>query len=307
MQSSDVNVEDGSPAKPRRRRFTRRTLLRLIGGGVLAAGGGAAYARFLEPFWPTVEHIDMSFPRLAPPLQNLRILQLSDLHLSTRVPIDYLRKQLQRCLSLKPDLIAITGDFVTIGNSKTHSQLTSLLQTLHAPFGVFAVLGNHDCGAYSARTPAGIGARRADSVSQAISSAGVTVLRNESHVLGIRDARLQLVGLDDLWSGFCDPDRAFAGVDPSLPCIALAHNPDVIDQIREMPSHWILCGHTHGGQVRIPFYGAPLLPVRNRQYDAGLFSVGQKRLYVNRGLGYLRPIRFNCRPEITLFTLTQRA
>ena len=88
---------------------------------------------------------------------------------------------------------------------------------------------------------------------------------------------------------------------------ACAHNPDAIDYLQAKPWHWLMCGHTHGGQVRIPFLGAPFLPVRNRQYDAGLFHVGDRCLYVNRGLGYLRQIRFNCRPEMTLFTLTSRA
>jgi predicted MPP superfamily phosphohydrolase len=88
--------------------------------------------------------------------------------------------------------------------------------------------------------------------------------------------------------------------------VALVHNPDAIDALHNRPCHWILSGHTHGGQVRLPLLGAPFLPVRHREYDQGLFKVGEQRLYVNRGLGYLRRVRFNCRPEIAVFQLTAR-
>lgn len=289
-----------------RRGLTRRAFLFSFGGGVLAAASGGAYARYVEPYWPVVEFLPMDLRNLAPSCVGLRVIQVSDLHLHHSVPVEYLRSQLERCTALSPDLILLTGDYVTRADPRYVAQLGSVLCTLRAPLGIFAVLGNHDCGAHDA-DPRLASEQLARYVQKALIDCGVTVLRNEMQTLAIGGASIQIVGVDDLWSGFSDPDRAFAEVDPALPVITLAHNPDSIDDLRDQPCDWILCGHTHGGQVRIPFVGAPRLPVRNRQYDAGLFEVGDKRLYVSRGLGHVFPIRFNCRPEITVFTLARRA
>lgn len=299
--------DNAAQPKSRPPRLTRRAFLtRGCLGGLAASALGTAYARYVEPFWPVLERVPMDLPRLDPALEGLRLIQLSDLHISSRRSADYLRDQFRRCQELTPDLVVLTGDFITHGDRRWSDEFAALLSVLRAPLGVFAVLGNHDYGVYSpARVPRGQGI--ADRVCQVLVRCGVTVLRNESRVLTTGGAPLQLAGLDDLWGGFCDPDQAFADVDPETPTITLAHNPDAVDCLRDKPCDWILCGHTHGGQVRIPFYGAPILPVRNRQYDAGLFDVAGKRLYVNRGLGYLRQVRFNCRPEITEFTLVRRA
>lgn len=287
------------------RRLTRRALLRGCAGGLAALAAGAAYAHYVEPFWPALERVSLDLPCLDPALVGLRIIQLSDLHLATRVSARYLREQLQRCRDLAPDLFVLTGDYITNGDQAWLRELGSLMSVLRAPLGAFAVLGNHDFAVYSdARGPGNLGI--AARISEMLAGAGVTVLRNESHVLTKGGAALQLAGLEDLWSGECDPEQAFVDVDRNLPCIALAHNPDSIDVLRDTPCAWILSGHTHGGQVRIPFFGAPILPVRHREYDEGLFAVASQRLYVNRGLGYLLRVRFNCRPEITEFTLTRR-
>jgi uncharacterized protein len=248
----------------------------------------------------------MDIRNLAPAWAGLRVIQLSDLHYSHNMPVEYLRAQLQRCMALSPDLIVLTGDYVTRADPRYVDMLGRLMCVLHAPLGVFAVLGNHDCGAHNA-DPALASEWLAQRMQKALTDCGVTVLRNQMQMLTVAGAPLQLVGLDDLWSGRSNPDAAFADVDPELPCITLAHNPDSIDDLRDQPCDWILCGHTHGGQVRIPFIGALRLPIRNRQYDAGLFAVDDKRLYVNRGLGHILPVRFNCRPEITVFTLACRA
>lgn len=302
-------MDAGTPSRPRHRLTRRAFLLRVAGGGLgglAAATLGAGYARYVEPFWPAVEAQAMDLPQLAPALAGLRIIQLSDLHVDRGMRLDYLREQFQHCLSLAPDLIVLTGDYITRADARYLDELKSLVSLLRAPLGVFAVLGNHDWAVYSAgrarRMPA-----LATGVQAALSAAGVMVLRNECVRVVRGGAALQLVGLDDLWSGCFDAGKAFADTDPTLPCVALTHNPDSIDQLRDQPCDWILCGHTHGGQVRVPLCGAPLLPVRHREYDQGLFHVGGQRLYVNRGLGYLRCVRFNCRPEITLFTLTARA
>jgi hypothetical protein len=249
----------------------------------------------------------MDLPALAPPFCGLRLILLSDLHVSPQVSMDYLRAQFRRCMALAPDIIVLVGDYITRADGRLAGDLISLLRMLSAPLGVFAVLGNHDCGVYEGLMPVRVGPSIAAGSSTILESAGVTVLRNERHVLENETGRLQLVGLDDVWSGFCKPQLAFAEVEPDVPCVALVHNPDAIVDLKQQPCDWVLSGHTHGGQVRIPWLGAPILPIVNRQYDAGLFNVGDKRLYVNRGLGHILPIRINCRPEITVFTLARRA
>ncbi len=297
-----IPIAADNPPTPRA--LSRRGFLKLCGGGLLAAGASGTYARFIEPQWPAVEQVAMDFPGLPAALQGLRIAQLSDFHLSPRVSGAYLRAQFERSVSLSPDVIMLTGDFITRAESRYHNELTELLRILRAPLGVYAVLGNHDCGVYQGLFPARVGSFLADRTTTAVAAAGVRVLRNAAYLIEHNGAQLQLVGLDDLWGGSCDPAAAFRDVDPALPCIALAHNPDTVINLKDCSCRWVLSGHTHGGQVRIPLFGAPILPVVNRRFDAGLIRVGEQWLYVNRGLGHLIPIRINCRPEITLFTLT---
>ena len=271
---------------------------------MVGAGIAAGYVHNVEPFWPTIEQHEMDFPQLDPALVGLRLAQLSDLHLYHNTGTEYLGAQIQRCRGLSPDVIMLTGDFITRSDGRYLRALRELVSKLRAPLGVFAVLGNHDWAAFEAGRRPG-SPILADRVERALTEAGVQVLRNRRHVLTRAGAALQIVGLDDLWSGHCSPEKAFQDVDPTLPTIVLAHNPDTLELLKERPGDWILCGHTHGGQVRLPLWGAVVVPVENRQFDAGLLRVAGKRLYVNRGLGFVWQVRFNCRPEITLFALAR--
>ncbi|MGD8453733.1 MAG: metallophosphoesterase [Phycisphaerae bacterium] len=266
------------PTPRRRRRLTRRALL-LGGLGAVGAGAsGAAYAFKIEPHWACLNRLPLDLPRLHPDLHGLRLVQLSDLHVSH-------------------------------GHSDQLADLGQILAGLHPRLGVFAVFGNHDYSVYSyQKRPASPGRmRRGRDMAAMLADFGVTALRNERHVLEVGGGRLQLVGLDDYWAGLCNPEMAMADVEPDLPCLVLSHNPDTFVELKQYPGDFVLSGHTHGGQVRIPLFGAPVLPIFNRRYDAGLFREGDKCLYVNRGLGYIRRVRFNCRPEITEFTLVPRA
>jgi len=249
----------------------------------------------------------MDVPRLSPQWEGFRIVQVSDLHVSAAVPFDYLAEQMAACRSLDPDLIVITGDLVTGGERKYLGDVTRLVGQLAARHGVLAVLGNHDYYNFYERRRTGCRLRSiAAPLTAALHDAGAIVLRNSSWTLERGLARLQFVGLEDWLSGRFDAAAAFAQVDPQVPCIALSHNPDTIVPLREHPCDWVLSGHTHGGQVRLPLIGPLYVPVRHREYDAGLFRVGRTRLYVNRGLGYVARVRFNCPPEITVFELTAR-
>jgi predicted MPP superfamily phosphohydrolase len=287
--------------------MTRRNFFRVLGGGVAAGAGtagAAAYARYVEPYWPAIETLPMDIPRLPAPLAGLRIAQVSDLHVSASVPADWLREQLTRLAEHDSDLVLLTGDYVTGRRRRWIDALPDVLAPLRPRLGAFAVLGNHDYGVYSSRSERRAAQGRA--VTQALERAGVRVLRNDVARVTVAGATLQVIGLDDLWSGQCDPASAAGAARGEQPTILLAHNPDTLYELPDFNWDWLLCGHTHGGQVRIPGYGAPLLPVRG-PYEIGRYELGPRRLYVNRGLGCIRQVRFNCRPEMTLFELTTRA
>ncbi len=244
----------------------------------------------------------MPIPDLPGDLAGLRIVQISDLHLGSGVPIGYLNKWVDVVNNRGPDLVVVTGDLVHHGRAEWTGVAARLLARLQAGEGVLAILGNHDWGACSM----GQGfAAWADRVATALTGRGVRVLRNEAVAVRRGPVPLHIVGLDDYWGDRYDPAAAFAAVPPSTPCIALAHNPDCFLDLLDTPASWTLAGHTHGGQVNLPLLGPPVLPVRHKQFVAGHYRLASKNLYVNRGIGWLRRVRFNARPEITEFTLTR--
>jgi predicted MPP superfamily phosphohydrolase len=302
--------------------LTRRQLLIAGGGAAAAALGLSAYSLFVEPHWVELVRRPMPLENLPPELVGRTLLQVSDIHVGPRVRSDFLIGALREARELAPDFVAITGDFVSYRSATELRELARVLA--HLPtgrFGTVASLGNHDYGANWRDLDV------ADAVSRAATDAGAVVLRNQVRLV----EGIQFVGLADYWSPefapadegkmrglftplkaardpFADRDDAIAAVGdlaPALPTIVLSHNPDAQDEpMWDGVRGWVLAGHTHGGQVKPPFLPPPLLPVR---YSAGAFEVGPGRtLYVNRGLGHLIQVRFNVRPELTLFTL-QRA
>lgn len=281
--------------------MTRRRLLRgLAAGGALSALGIGGYAWRIEPVWPELVEREMPIPGLADGLAGFRIIHLSDLHVGSGVPMSYLSKSLDTINRREPDLVVVTGDLVQNGRSEWEGPAARLLAGLRTGEGVLVVLGNHDWGTCSM---GGGLASFADGVAAAMVGQGVRVLRNQSVTIRRGSARLQVVGIDDYWGDRYDPYAAFKDVSPEVPCVALVHNPDVFLDLLESPAAWTLAGHTHGGQVNIPLVGPPKLPVRHKQFVAGRYQIEGKNLYVNRGLGWLKRIRFNARPEITEFTL----
>lgn len=227
-----------------------------------------------------------------------RIIQLSDIHVGSVVDMNYLRGAIDGVVRLEPALTVITGDFMTCDAAERIGDVERLMARLNpGPLGAYAVLGNHDYGENWRRSDV------ADRLASRLTEAGVSVLRNQqANVNG-----LQLVGLDDLWSRQFDASAIVPRVDWNLPTITLCHNPDGVDHPDMQPVRgWILSGHTHGGQCKPPFLPPPRLPVINKRYTSGEFSIRDDcRLYINRGLGYLRRVRFNVRPEVTVFTLSK--
>jgi predicted MPP superfamily phosphohydrolase len=279
--------------------WTRRRFLSTAAGACVgAAGGMALYAWRVEPFWLDTVYRPLHVSGLPPELTGKTLIQLSDIHIGPRVDDDYLIHTFRHVQSLSPDIIAYTGDFVSWNSAHQYDHLARVAE--HFPHGKMAtlgILGNHDYG------PRWSHLEIADEISFRVRNAGVQMLRNEIAVV----KGLSFVGLDDLWSPRFGPEAILASVGPVTPALVLCHNPDACDA-----NVWggyrgnILSGHTHGGQCKPPFLPPPLLPVRNRRYTAGEFDLFDGRsLYINRGIGYLLPVRFNVRPEVTVFTLQQ--
>ena len=225
------------------------------------------------------------------------LVQISDLHVGPRVDDDYVVDALQRAADLKPDIVVFTGDFIS--HSPTVFEQVARVYR-HVPLGrlaTLAVLGNHDYGPNWAHPEI------AKRVVEVVTPLGVRFLRNEvAEVDG-----LQIVGLDDWWARAFRPGDAFARLSNDKATIVLSHNPDTVDlPVWANYRGWILSGHTHGGQCKPPFLPPPLIPVQNRRYTSGEFALsGDRRLYINRGVGHLLRVRFNVRPEITVHELVR--
>jgi predicted MPP superfamily phosphohydrolase len=265
----------------------------LTGFGLL----GGLYIWQIEPRWVEFKQVDMVLKGLPDSLMGKRLVQISDLHVGQQFSPKILLPALKRAQALNPDIVVYTGDFVNDESALQSGQLAQVLAV--APLGKLAtlgVLGNHDYGEGWGQ------AEVAEQVVRVVENAGISILRNEVvHVEG-----LEIAGIDAILGTNCHPSRALSQLSYNQAAIALLHNPDGADlPIWDNFEGWILSGHTHGGQMKVPFLRPPRLPVKNKNYDAGIFHLHEKRtLYINRALGHSRQIRLNVRPEITVFTLT---
>jgi predicted MPP superfamily phosphohydrolase len=260
-----------------------------------------SYGFAVEPTWLEINQIEVPVAGLPPAFDGFRVVQLSDFHCSHQVTDDYLREAATLAQAQAGDLVVLTGDFVHKGY-RFVDRVAGVLAQLTAPCGVYAVLGNHD---FSVRNALGI--RRYKHLHRAVGDAltqhGIRVLHNESVLLERGTETLYLTGVEDLWSRSCDLERALNGLDASVPCIMLAHNPRTIEQLNGRRCDLMLSGHTHGGQVNWPGLGRPALGKRMRQFAAGLYQVNGTYLYVNKGVGFGFPFRFGVRPEVAVATL----
>jgi predicted MPP superfamily phosphohydrolase len=292
METPIQNPTDVS-TKSRIPRLTRRRFLTLTG---LAAVGVGVYTWRVEPHWIELVERDLPIRNLPPDWVGRKLVQISDIHVGPVVDTAFLESAIQRLSDLHADMIVITGDFMSCRGMEQIDAATRLMERLPSVrYGCFAILGNHD---YSLGWS---NAQVADRLTARLTDIGIRVLRNEFQVV----AGMQLVGLDDFWGPNFRPGDVLPNVDWEKPALTLCHNPDAVDR----PSlavcrGWILSGHTHGGQCKPPFLPPPMLPVENKRYTCGEFDLGDGRwLYINRGLGYLRRVRFNMRPEITVFRM----
>jgi predicted MPP superfamily phosphohydrolase len=279
--------------------LTRRRFLQLSGlgaAGVLAYSVGEYERHHLE-----ITHRTVELARLSPALDGVRIAQISDIHFEQYTEPDFLRHVVDQVNRLAPDLVVLTGDFISEGpmpkayGAKSSYRCAEILTGIDCP-GRWCVLGNHDAVVDPTM------------VTDALETHGLPVLANAHVPFERNGARLWIGGVKDI--GESDPDLHLAtprGLQTaSEPVILLAHEPDYADRVvKHGGVDLMLSGHTHGGQVRLPLIGALYTPLLGRKYIEGMFHLQNGlHLYVNRGIGAVGvPFRLDCRPELTLLTL----
>jgi len=271
-------------ALPRRR---ARILRVLAAGG--AVGSFAALANGLHnALFPALKQIDLALEGLPHPFAGLRVMHISDMHVGAPLTRRAVRRALALARAAQPDLILLTGDFVSY--TRHLDLLPTLLGTLQAPLGMYASLGNHDQWTQPA------------TLARILDAAGIRLLVNQHCVVTRGGARLIIAGVDDVWSGKPDLEAALLDAPADVPVILLAHSPDYADVALHAPVALQLAGHSHGGHIRLPLLGPLMLPRHGIRYDRGLHRLGRMTLYVSHGVGGW-PLRIGCRSEVTLFTL----
>jgi uncharacterized protein len=278
--------------------MTRRRFL-IAAAGAGAGLGSFVYTRRIEPRWLDVTTNALALPAGTWSGPPLRIVHLSDLHYSPAVPLALIDHAITLSLAQKPDLICLTGDFVTENDDFDADAYAPVLARLAAACPTFAILGNHDGRLFSAGRP------QANPVSTVLERAGIPLVHNRATSLVVRQRRVHLVGLGDWWRGECAPALAFRRFSAARdePVVALCHNPDAKDTLVSYPWHALLCGHTHGGQCGLPFVRAALAPVRDKRYLGGAYRYQDRWLHITRGVGNLFGLRIFCRPEVSVLTL----
>jgi predicted MPP superfamily phosphohydrolase len=265
-----------------------------------AAGGLALYSNDVSRHELTVTYPTFLIDNLSPAFHGFRFVQISDLHLEEYTEDFVLRRVIRRVNQLKPDMVLITGDFISRGpmsigvSYSAAARCAELLTGLECPLR-YGILGNHDAAVGSSV------------IRGHMEYNGLPMLVNEYVRIERNGEHLFLCGLDDIAYGSPNLEDAIPAA-PDAPVILMAHEPDYADTIATHPRgpliDLILSGHTHGGQIRIPGFRPLALPVLGKHYAEGHFQVGSSQLYVNRGIGTVGiPFRLNCPPEITLGTL----
>lgn len=299
-----------------RRAFLKGTLITATALPFVTAG----YGFMVEPSWIETTLTRIPIPKLKPAFEGFRLVLVSDIHVGTYISQEQLQEVVDLVNQLDADLIIHTGDFVGVQKTSAfyhewrnarrngtaiHSpdaerlfnSSIPVISSMKSRFGAVAVLGNHEHWT------------DADVARRYLKEYGIRLLENTHEVLTIEDASLTFAGVDDLWEGEQDLRKAFVGA-PSTsdsPRIVLSHNPDFADspQVPENKVAFMLSGHTHGGQVTIPGFGPPLLPINNRRYARGLVETDWGLIYITKGVGCTTPpIRLFTRPEIAVLELT---
>ena len=276
-------------------RPTRRDVL--VGGAAIVAGGLLLDATAFNRHDVRVEERTFQIASLPMAFHGFRIAQISDFHYNHFAEDWYLRDVVKRVNALAPDMVALTGDFITADqhsmrrNRAHEAAIAEILAGLTCPLR-FCTLGNHDSTDFAG-------------VTAALERHGMTVLRNRYTQVDRGGDRLWIGGLADAYFDAPDLTRSIPAQRGGAPVVLLGHEPDIAPIVdRYGGADLLLAGHTHGGQVRLPLLPPMFLPDMGREFVEGAFQVGKLQLYVTRGIGTVHlPVRFRCPPEISLLTL----
>lgn len=273
----------------------RITPTKVLAGAVLGGAGLLAYATLVEPRWLELRRSTIHLRQMPPELEGLRVGLLTDMHAGGGTPLSLLERAARMLMAERPDVIALTGDFAA-DDADGFAHVLRALDALDAPLGVYAVPGNHDHTVGIERWHRDVAAHPR-----------IQDLTNAAVVREVRGRRLCIAGVDDYYEG--DPQlEVLPPPDARDLTILLAHGPDQAEQARRAHDRvdLILSGHTHGGQVRLPWMGAVKNSAEHEAiYEAGLRRRPWTQVYVSRGVGTVHlPVRFLCRPEVTLLRLT---
>lgn len=296
------------------------------------------WPRFIEPNLLFTTKLTLPIHNLPQELKGFKILQFSDLHVNGSMPNFFIKKLIQKINALKPDLIAFTGDFLCYSQFGDKERLKAFLNSFSAPYGCYAVLGNHDyektvsinsMGEYDIQENASsliskgftrlttetalkkMTTERAKAVDvhaglvELLQETPFVLLNNQTRQIPVKSTFLNLCGLGEYTLGRCQPDLAFQNYDKQYPGIVLLHNPDGFPLLHNYPGDVILSGHTHGGQINLPWIWKKITLLENMLFKKGLFYIDQKWLYITRGVGSIMPFRWFAFPEIVLLTLEE--
>lgn len=282
--------------------MSRRDFLRLLKVGVVDLAllllGGVGYGYLVEPGWVVVEQIKLKLRRLSPVFSGIRIAQISDIHMGGWMNSERLQHVVDKIIAENPDLLLLTGDYL-LGHGfdevaeQNLQAMVDILTPLTQAIPSYGILGNHDYWT------------NAKAVRAMLRTSGVMELTNSFFTITRGSEKLHLCGVDDVWEGDIRLNDMLERLPEDGAAILLAHEPDFADQSAVTQRFDLqVSGHSHGGQVVVPFFGPPVLPYLGQKYPIGLYKVDEMFQYTNRGVGMARlPIRINCPPEITLFTL----
>ena len=236
-----------------------------------------ADSKWVEPTWLKTSHL-----RIGEGKPSHRLIHFSDIH--HKGDCNYLKTVVRRINSLSPDFVCFTGDIIE--DEKYLAEALELLAEIKAP--IFGVPGNHDYWSKASFEP----------IHKCFNANGGVWMLDEKH--SIASAKINLIGVT------CNhATQATLPLDPSCKNILLMHYPAWVKKLGNQKFDLMLAGHSHGGQVRIPFYGSLIVPYAVDQYDLGLFNTQAGPLHVTSGIGYIYTynFRFNCRPEITVIEI----
>jgi predicted MPP superfamily phosphohydrolase len=276
----------------------RRKFWKLAGLTALGSVAAGTVYPLLEAKWCRLVRRTIALPNLPPPFRGTTVALLADVHHGPFVPLAYIRHVVAMTNALKPDIVALAGDFVHRHDSYIAPAIDELGK-LKGTLGRFAVRGNHDNRDYQ-------GMRHFRPLSRAaLADAKLPDLNNTGVWIERSGARLRICGVGDLWTDHQDLGTALGDATENDAVLLLSHNPDFVETIRDRRVGLVLSGHTHGGQIVVPGYGAPIVPSRyGQKYLYGLVDGPCCPVFVSRGVGTVTPpVRFLCRPEVVLITL----